>query len=441
MSRQRLLSILTLAITLAAAWVWAALQPEPIALVPSQSGQIEYCLTCHADLPEISPSHPIKTYGCVSCHGGERLALDADLAHSSMRGGRNPSDLAVVEASCGGESCHSGSTSEQRDHIQRVRKSIQATYAGAIANINFTFGGQPDLTPRYGIFAVQNSDFHAGDAGVSSLAAFDPPADSNPAILKFAGNCLVCHLTAAAPSASVTVSWGTTDPVEPSTLPTSQNEHDLPTPGYARLTGCAACHTPTAGTKLDQELHTLTTANDYRQCNTCHNRGNYDLRGMQFVPRSDHPTSRIEDYYQPIAQFTRCEWTLDCIDCHTREQAMGDGTIQINEIEANTTRCYTCHGTLAELPQTLTLSDPNDLAFRLASLNPVLDLQIGDTILVSERGERFWNARLLADGTYELFGKASGERFTFRPVIGSGCEQKLDEQESSFCHACHAVER
>ncbi len=82
---------------------------KPVALTPTLTGQVEYCLSCHGDLPEISKSHPIKTFGCVICHGGERLALDANLAHSSMRGGKNPADFSVVQASCGGTNCHSGS--------------------------------------------------------------------------------------------------------------------------------------------------------------------------------------------------------------------------------------------------------------------------------------------------------------------------------------------
>src|SRR5512142_1058860 len=127
--------------------------PRPVKLIPTLTGQPEYCLTCHADVPEISPAHPVKTFGCVSCHGGERLALDANLAHSTMRGGANPSDLSVAEISCGGTSCHSGSAADQRDHIQRVTTGIQATYAGAIANIRYTFGAQPDLNAYLGIKA------------------------------------------------------------------------------------------------------------------------------------------------------------------------------------------------------------------------------------------------------------------------------------------------
>src|SRR5512139_2055770 len=149
-----LASAALLLVLFAAAWIQYR-RPRPVALTPTLTGQVEYCLTCHSDLPEISKSHPVQTFGCVRCHGGERLALDADLAHSTMRGGRNPSDLSVVEASCGGSDCHSGAAQDNRDHIQRVLTSVQTTYAGAISQIRYTFGAQPDLNARYGIEAIE----------------------------------------------------------------------------------------------------------------------------------------------------------------------------------------------------------------------------------------------------------------------------------------------
>jgi hypothetical protein len=400
-----------LVVLLAAAWLQSR-RPAPLPLIPTLTGKVEYCQTCHNELDEISPSHPVESFGCVTCHGGERLALNADLAHSTMRGGANPSDLSVVEVSCGGASCHSGSAQDNRDHNPRVMTSVQSTYAGAIAQMRYTFGAQPDLTARYGIEAIQayqQTDPHA----LPALKKFDPSTESSPAITAFAENCLSCHL------------WAEPDPG----------------PQYDRFTGCSACHTPTAGSDPEQTVHKLTTAIAYTQCNTCHNRGNYDLRTMHFEPRSDQPTDRLHDYYQPIAQFTRCEWTLDCADCHTRHEAMGDGNLYSNKAEIQYTQCRTCHGTLTELPLTRVIESPDDLALRMAFLNPVIDLKVGDTILVTDKGEPLWNIRPLAGGTYELFGKANGQRFTFRPVKGSACTQDPDQQESKYCHECHAAER
>ena len=188
-------------------------------------------------------------------------------------------------------------------------------------------------------------------------------------------------------------------------------------------------------------VHKLTAAIPYTQCDACHNRGNYDLRTMTFQPRTDTATTRLQDYYQPIAQFTKCEWTLGCIDCHTRTEAMGDGSLYSSKQDIQYIQCRTCHGTLTSLPKMRTLTDPNDLAFRLAQLNPVVILQLGDTILVTDKGEPFWNTRVLPDGTYQLVGKATGQVFMFKPVMGSGCLQDPNDQSSASCHQCHSVQR
>ncbi len=87
-----------------------------------------------------------------------RLALDQTLAHTGLRGGKNPSDFAVVEASCGGSQCHSGAVADHNDHIQRSITSIQGTYAGAIAQVRRSFGAQPDGTARYGIYAITDNN-------------------------------------------------------------------------------------------------------------------------------------------------------------------------------------------------------------------------------------------------------------------------------------------
>ncbi len=120
---------------------------------------------------------------------------------------------------------------------------------------------------------------------------------------------------------------------------------------------------------------------------------------------------------------------------------MGDGQIHGSKKDIQYIQCRTCHGTLTEPPLTRTIRDPNDLALRMAFLNPVIDLKVGDTILVTEKGEPLWNTRLLPDGSFELFGKATRQRFIFKPVIGSACQQNPEQQESRYCHECHAVER
>ncbi len=257
---------------------------KPVALIPTLTGQVEYCLTCHGDLPEISKSHPVKTFGCVICHGGEPLALDANLAHSTLRGGANPADFSVVQASCGGANCHSGTAAAYNDHIQRATTSIQATYAGAIAIIRYTFGAQSSLKALYGTTAIQDPPEHQRhhQPGSCSIRWRRPTRDVQP----FGQNCLTCHLSA--------------QPV--------QNGGR-----YDHFTGCAACHTPTQPPDLTSEktrrratlVHKLTTAIPYTQCDTCHNRGNYDLRTMTFQPAhrpADRPSAGLLPAHRPVHQ-------------------------------------------------------------------------------------------------------------------------------------------
>jgi hypothetical protein len=166
---------------------------------------------------------------------------------------------------------------------------------------------------------------------------------------------------------------------------------------------------------------------------------------MTFHPREDLPETqrapRLQDYYQPIAQFTLCEWELDCVDCHTAGEAMGDGDLYSSQAEVQYVQCKSCHGTLEAPPLIYSIADAEDLALRLAFLNPFVDLQVGDTVLKTERDEPLWNIVQQSDGRFLQIGKATGVSYEVPLVQGSECEQKLEEQESRYCHACHAYER
>ena len=414
-------------------------QPEIVQITPTLTGRPELCLTCHQGIEEISASHPQEAFGCVLCHGGDGLALDADLAHATLRGGHaagttgNPSDLSVVEESCGGSACHSGAAENGRDHIHRVLTSVQATYAGAIAQVNYAFGQQPDATARWGVFAVQD-DVITTNTGVPFLAEFSPGPDAPEAVHAFAQECQLCHVTA---------------------VPLAQ-------PYFFRATGCAACHTVYENDGLYRggdptiakdepghgRSHQLTTAIPYYQCNHCHNRGNYSLRQMTFLERDDLPgphslsaqEQRELDYYQPIAQFTLCEWELDCVDCHTNGEVMGDGDIHSNQADIQYVQCQTCHGTLAALPQLTTIEDPEHPAIISANLNPNYSVVVGDTVIATAQGETFgwvqWDGERLVET-----GKIDGRLYEVPLVMGSACQQQPDEQESHYCHECHAYER
>ena len=339
-------------------------------LVPTQTGKPELCTTCHVGLEDIGTSHPAQTFGCVVCHGGEPLALDADAAHSTLRGGKNPSDLSVAQASCGTSSCHGGNSDEEQNHVDRVLKSVQSTYAGGIAAARFAFGAQSTLAAQYGTHAVADSSAQLPAHAVASLQALPATSDLHAIDPKLHEGCLTggCHL------------WSAPAPQQ----------------YYYRSTGCAACHyvydddglyKGTDPTIPKDEaghgaIHRLTTAIPYSQCDHCHNRGNYAWKGLHFYPRDDLPpvapapspltpaeALRLLEYYQPIAEFTKCEYELNCVDCHTAQEAMGDGHIYSSKKDVQYIQCQTCHGTPTTTPKVAVIGDANELAMRQARIS------------------------------------------------------------------------
>ncbi|HIC88798.1 MAG TPA: hypothetical protein EYP04_05295 [Anaerolineae bacterium] len=436
----------------------AAHPDQPLAirirtLTPTLTGKPELCTTCHVGIEEISVSHPLESFGCVVCHGGNGLALDKERAHAGLVGGHNPSDLSVARQACG--SCHSGHEDEARNHVDRVLRSLQATYAGAIVHVRFTFGAQSDTMPRFGVFAVQDDAVTHSNCvpwlaplPVSDLADLTPELQAQGVIVsghpidsRFRQACLTsgCHLSAT-PAAE---------------------------PYRYRSTGCAACHylydddglykgddpTIPRGEPRHGRVHKLTVAIPFSQCNHCHNRGNYSLRQMRFLRRDDLPPvgeplsefmsrqeRRLREYYQPIGQFTLCEWELDCIDCHTAQEAMGDGDIHPNQKEMQSVQCRTCHGTRWERPQTVVVTEKDTTALRQAQLNPYLTLEPGERVVVTRRGELLPQVKQVGDRLVET-SKVTGQTWVVPLVMGTACQQKPDEQESHYCHACHAYKR
>lgn len=410
-----------------------------VSLIPSQTGKPEVCLTCHLGMEEISPSHPAEAFGCVVCHGGDGLSLDAIGAHAGMRGGRNPARLDVAAQSCGQTDCHGGYPETGpggRNAVDRVSRSLQATYASGIALVRYTFGAQPSQAPIYGLRAVTAT----GAVDSPALSRLDalPPGASGSIDQRFRSSCLEggCHL------------W---------TAP-RQNAY------FFRGEGCSVCHVTYA---LDGRYrasdamisrsepghpaaHRFTSAIPYSTCNACHNRGNYDVATLSFAERDDldpaglaaqpAPQRRLSEYYQPIGEFTLCEWVLDCIDCHTAGQVMGDGHIYGRMQDSQSTRCYTCHGTLKDYAPVAPVADKDAPAIRQARVNGNYAVAVGDLLAVNDKGEDLPNVKKVG-GNLILTRKVTGQQYVIPQVKGSACTQEIDAQASAACHVCHAVKR
>lgn len=419
-------------------------------IVPGLTGKPELCLSCHLGIEEISSSHPIEAFGCVVCHGGDGRFVDKKAAHQNLIGGKNPADLRVVTKGCGGRgdlagSCHNNRSGTEANQIDRVKKSLQASYAGGIVAIRFGFGADTTRVARYGVANVQD-DSILSDTGIPRLAAYLLTDSTMPSFHQksfpamqidslFRGSCLSengCHHWTAGKKQAY----------------------------FYRSTGCSACHylyspdgkyegrdVAVSHRESGHGLrHRLTTAIPYWQCNHCHNRGTYHLRKMEFLPRDDlsnavfsgEAEERANTYYQPISQYAVCEIKLDCIDCHSYRDVMGDDDIHFRKMDVVEVRCRTCHGTLQKHPQSQVITDENDFLFTLAMTNPNLSLQSGEKLVLSEHAKPLLNVRE-ENGDIVVISKVNGRRYPAPPVKGSKCKQKEDEQEAHFCHTCHDI--
>ena len=384
------------------------LLPKPLKVIelnPSLTGKPEHCLTCHNGIETISASHPVDKFGCVSCHGGNGMATDSLNAHQNIVA--NPGSLQVAAQYCGG--CHPA-------QVALVPHGIMATYAGAISLVRRSFGLQPDGIAHFATMTIDH------------LVQFRASQNDPLPVQQFAERCLTCHL----------------------------NTESIKAPYFYRSSGCSACHVLYNAEGLYQgadptipknqpghaALHEITKAIPFTQCDHCHNRGTYDLKTMTFLPRNDMPAPaglsadalRLHDYYQPISQFTKCEWKLDCVDCHTPLEVMGDGVLHDNKLQAQYIQCSTCHGTTSSPPQQIVIT-PTAVPNALYSSAT----QTSQTVLMTQRGEVRPNITF-ENGKWYLVSKVSGTRYEMPIVAGSKCQQKPDEQASQYCHQCHTYD-
>jgi hypothetical protein len=375
---------------------------------PSVTGKIERCLTCHDGIEEISPSHPADSFGCVICHGGDGLGVTVEIAHRGLTGGRNPSDLAVIDRTCGkpGGQCHSGRRFESQNSVDRVRKTVMATMSGVIANLRYSSSAQPSAEAGFASVGVRGA---AGNGDGMAILLPVPLMEPVPGILQkdpmgwpltISGQaaddewrkfCARCHL------------WSARD--------------DGPS---ARSSGCAACHAlyNRRGTYegCDPTLprdrpgyalrHQLTTAIPVEQCLRCHNRSG--RIGLSFAGLQEgdgygtpyaggHPNlgllsgERDARHLVPDIHF---EKGLACVDCHTGSEIMGNGHIYGHMREQVEIRCIDCHGEPGHVPVTKALKPGDEETLwkaRALRMPDVVSTEVGftqrDTPLLNLRGE------------------------------------------------------
>ena len=417
----------------------------------------ERCLTCHFGIEEISSSHPISSFGCTICHGGNGLALEKDLAHQNLIGGSNPSNFRVVHLTCGrrapdGARCHAGHPEMEKNPAQTSPRSLMATMAGVITGLRYTWGAQEQPEALYGSMGVEGENKKIETIPVLDRFSFrlDPrgkplPQDDRGRPIQTSGQladdhwrkfCSRCHLY-------------------------SQRDSGPSAHGG----GCVSCHVArnTRGTyegkdrALSREkpgygqVHRLQTAIASSQCLRCHNRsGRIGLTYTGLMESDQYGTpyqggnlnaARLsgDRFVQHLTPDIHFEKGMHCIDCHLAREIMGDGKVYSRMTQQVEVRCQDCHGTEKQPPRTYTLRSEKDPLIWAAAFTRIPPLKPGETLLVSSRGQPFPNIRR-EKGEWVLYGKVDGRRHPLKIISGRpGVHAFPGHRSSRFeCFGCHS---
>lgn len=407
--------LLLLVLSVLAAFLWfllAALPGDavlpgldrPRLSLPALAEGEEGCLACHGAMAGFAPAHDPTAIGCSSCHLGQPGQMDKDAAHEGMV--LVPGNLADVHLTCGTANCHA-------DIAQRVEGSLMASMSGVITVNRFVFGESNTLSAH---------------AHVRDLS-LDSPADTHLRQL-----CASCHLG-------------------------NHKQAPGPVTDRSRGGGCIACH-------LDYNADALAASQAYHQglkkeglrvhpainlnvsnshCFGCHSRSgriSTSYEGWHETRLSPGEVAGKQGYrvlgdqrvFEFIAPDIHHSRGLECIDCHSAQEVMGDGISYFHEEEQAKLQCSDCH--FVQAPHTVPFDSLDVESKKILGLRHVRKLD--DPFIVGRySGRALLNVRLDSQGVPYMTGKNSGKKHPLK-APAQICTRGQAHQALS-CSACHTA--
>ncbi len=379
-------------------WVWIIL----LTIVIGSAGT-DTCQQCHQMKGEFAPFHAPERIGCSACHLGTPTALDKNKAHAGMIS--VPGNVAVMDQTCGKSACHPTLT-------QNMHRNIMNSGRGIVAVDRWVFGEAP--TPD-------------GPGHLSQL-------DTTGADLHLRQLCATCHLAF------------------PKRRPAQITQR-------SRGGGCVACHLKYSDTaekewtafqqtgRLPTVHPRLTIQVEDRHCFGCHSRSgriSTNYQGWHETLFKAVPSTRRSHYWQledgrvlekqmPDVHFTR---GLQCIDCHTWQETMGDGKSHVHEEDQQEVQCMDCHFT--EKPQLAKSSDFTLIDWKLLALRK-FSLNQFQPLVTHKRRQVLINAGLdKKSNSFKLIGKNTGREYSLNPPPNS-CTRNVPGHEHLSCQSCHTA--
>jgi len=371
------------------------------------------CVNCHKNIEKTSSSHDLT---CVECHGGDDKAKNKDVAHKGMLGGRNPGSVGVWDKTCG--KCH-------EYQFKRVKTTIMYTNTGILKNITLAWGEK--FGKLYGVFDQNGFDKNGKPVKIESIASNNKM--SAELYRKF---CSLCHVGE--------------DKTE------GYNTH--------RSSGCSACHysynssgayegsdKQIYGKKPYSKTHQMNVLPGDDVCLRCHNRsgrislsyqGLYDGNNSLVPTQDGLPGPELMSGLRNLRHMPEDihkEYGLECIDCHTSRDIMGDGYIYQNMYEQVEVACEDCHGDGKTLPKTKKIKGENDSPL-IESRNYPFKLYSGMEMVLTSKGRKYSN--VIKEGNkFYLIKKRTGKKIEIKTILKDD-NHNVVGHERLECYTCHS---
>jgi hypothetical protein len=396
------------------ALLWAA--ASLFALAGCRSGEAETdagCLRCHRGIEVASASHE----GCVPCHGGDPKGATKETAHQGVYGIANPSYAGRWELGC--KPCH-------RHQVERLNTNHMFTNTGMIGEIQATWEGE-----RAGVvYASSAAETHAQDgtpAKQLSVSRLDNL--SGELYRKFCSRCHVARQS---------------DALD----------------GNGHPAGCAACHFPYGqravyrggdptmrGKSPHGRTHAMQGLPPIEACLACHQRSGRHALSYQglmdgnngLVPTQDGGPGPIRASdgrnFTHIAADVHFLAGMECIDCHTAREVMGEGYAAPDMRGQLEIRCEDCHGDGERSPSFVAVSRESDLPIR-ESRQYARRVRPGDRMALTGKGRPYSNV-FERGAEVLLVTKRTGRTLVSKVVTGTP-EHRIAGHERMECSACHS---
>lgn len=393
-------------------WIFPATPDAPTTLpapLPVVMERPEGCLVCHQGVTGLGDAHRPEAIGCASCHGGDVFSLQKDRAHAAME--RSPGHLVTASTRCGQAACHPSI-------VPRVERSLMATMSGIVLVNREVFGESHGTRPHVGNLGRSPSETHLRQLCASCHLGrekldFGPNDEASRG-----GGCNACHLVY---STDALKSLGR----------------------YQAEKAAGAARAPRVHPALSLDIGN-------GQCFGCHSRsgristsyeGWHELHDApESTKASSHATAgrfrvlQDERVFERVTPDIHHERGMDCIDCHTSKEVMGDGVAHTRKTDQLRVTCEDCHVAPGATVATVSGARLDPESRKILSLRP-WSQAVGREPVATRSGDSLVN--VVPGNPPVMIRKRTGERRVMKralPVcVEGGGHKRLS------CGSCHTA--